>query len=423
MNLIKLFSLAFCLTFFSFLCVGQEENKLQQAFQYLLENNKKLKIEKSDIDNFVVNHTYTDENTKATYIYLDQTYQGIPIKNAMMVMVMNKNGKVIHTGNSCVEQLSKIEKITASGVLPSKLVVSAAQHLGVERPEEPSSFQRSNGGDLVFAKTSYVKSEIKARPIYEYDDRKNQIVLCYEITMDMANSADYWQISVAQGSSDFISKNNLTVYCTHTHNKWQHQENCEANQIINRDLAPKSKFQELVQNAPKYRVYPFPAESPNHGSHQLLTDPSIKVASPEGWNMIDGKGVNTTRGNNTTTFLDEDDNDQQDAGSAVVPMDSVNFDFPHDINQDPNLFKQAAQVNLFYANNMMHDLTYLYGFTEVAGNFQTKNYSGQGRGTDAVVSQAFDGFKASTPKLNRCFYGIDHLQQLILRLPLKLREI
>jgi extracellular elastinolytic metalloproteinase len=400
MNLIKSSFLAALTLILPTIMIAQDEIRLQQAYVYLKENLDKLKLEESDIPNFTVNHSYSDDKTKATYIYLDQTYNGIPIKNAMMVMVINKNGKIVHTGNSCVPQLSKVEKINSYGKTPSQLAVSAAVHLGIERPEEPLVLQRSNEGILTLSKTNFVKSEIKARPVYEYDEVNNKIVLCYEFTMDMAESSDYWEISIAQDNGNFIAKNNLTVYCNHTHNKWQHQENCEVVQKTTKDYRPKSKFEELVQNVPRYRVYPFPTESPIHGPQILVTDPSNKIASPEGWNMIDGRGINTTRGNNTNTFLDEDDNDTQDPGSAVIPTDSLNFDYPHDISQNPELFKNAAQVNLFYATNMMHDISYLYGFTEEAGNFQTKNYSALGRGSDAVVSQAFDGFKAPTPKLN-----------------------
>ncbi|KAH6571550.1 hypothetical protein BASA60_007119 [Batrachochytrium salamandrivorans] len=45
----------------------------------------------------------------------------------------------------------------------------------------------------------------------------------------------------------------------------------------------------------------------------------------------------------------------------------------------------AAAVNLFYISNMMHDITYQYGFTERAGNFQTNNFGKGGRGNDAIT--------------------------------------
>ena len=42
-------------------------------------------------------------------------------------------------------------------------------------------------------------------------------------------------------------------------------------------------------------------------------------------------------------------------------------------------------TNLFYMNNVIHDVMYLYGFDEASGNFQTTNYSG-GTGPAATTS-------------------------------------
>src|SRR5205823_3933431 len=47
--------------------------------------------------------------------------------------------------------------------------------------------------------------------------------------------------------------------------------------------------------------------------------------------------------------------------------------------------------NLFYWNNLLHDIHARYGFTEAAGNFQFNNYSGQGAGADQVMADAQDG--------------------------------
>ncbi|KAJ1942077.1 hypothetical protein EC988_006587, partial [Linderina pennispora] len=67
------------------------------------------------------------------------------------------------------------------------------------------------------------------------------------------------------------------------------------------------------------------------------------------------------------------------------------FDFPLDLTQEPSKYIDAAITQLFYTVNSMHDLSYLYGFDEAAGNFQDENYSGKGKGKDYVVAFAQDG--------------------------------
>jgi extracellular elastinolytic metalloproteinase len=66
------------------------------------------------------------------------------------------------------------------------------------------------------------------------------------------------------------------------------------------------------------------------------------------------------------------------------------FDFSLDLTQHPSKYKDAAITNLFYMNNIMHDLFYNYGFTEEAGNFQESNMGKGGLGGDSVIANAQD---------------------------------
>ena len=47
--------------------------------------------------------------------------------------------------------------------------------------------------------------------------------------------------------------------------------------------------------------------------------------------------------------------------------------------------------NLFYLNNVIHDILYRHGFDEAAGNFQANNFGKGGRGGDPVQAEAQDG--------------------------------
>jgi hypothetical protein len=59
--------------------------------------------------------------------------------------------------------------------------------------------------------------------------------------------------------------------------------------------------------------------------------------------------------------------------------------------QQPSQYQDAAVINLFYWNNIMHDLLYQYGFDEASGNFQENNYGNGGSGSDSVNADAQDG--------------------------------
>jgi uncharacterized repeat protein (TIGR01451 family) len=121
--------------------------------------------------------------------------------------------------------------------------------------------------------------------------------------------------------------------------------------------------------------------------------PADPEASPFGWHDTDGvegPEYTITRGNNVHAYLDEFD---QDSPSAPEPDggEQLSFLFPFDGNKEAADNKDAAVVNLFYANNRVHDLIYRFGFDEVSGNFQENNYDKGGQANDYVHAQAFDG--------------------------------
>ena len=79
-----------------------------------------------------------------------------------------------------------------------------------------------------------------------------------------------------------------------------------------------------------YRVYPSPIESPNHAlpvppadARVLMTNQEDVLASPYGWHDTNGAAgaeFTVTRGNNTHSYLDTNDDDAPDdgAGPAVT---------------------------------------------------------------------------------------------------------
>ena len=65
----------------------------------------------------------------------------------------------------------------------------------------------------------------------------------------------------------------------------------------------------------------------------------------------------------------------------------LNFVYVQDPTVDPDAVQanvDAARVNAFYVVNTVHDISYLYGFTEAAFNFQENNFGKGGVGNDRV---------------------------------------
>ncbi|MEL6614813.1 MAG: M36 family metallopeptidase, partial [Bacteroidota bacterium] len=124
---------------------------------------------------------------------------------------------------------------------------------------------------------------------------------------------------------------------------------------------------------------------------QTITNPDDPTASPFGWhdtNGAPGAEFTTTQGNNVHAYTDVDGNNSPDPGSSPSGGASLTFAPGLDLTMAPSTYRPAAVVNLFYWNNIIHDVMVQYGFDEAAGNFQETNYSGLGAGSDYVFAEA-----------------------------------
>ncbi|KAH6593676.1 hypothetical protein BASA61_004225 [Batrachochytrium salamandrivorans] len=73
-------------------------------------------------------------------------------------------------------------------------------------------------------------------------------------------------------------------------------------------------------------------------------------------------------------------------GKVIQAVDFANkASYKGHPNPSSRCHSRIFNVNLFYISNVMHDISYQYGFTERAGNFQTNNSGKGGQGNDAVV--------------------------------------
>lgn len=161
-------------------------------------------------------------------------------------------------------------------------------------------------------------------------------------------------------------------------------------------------------------VEPHDQQASPLGWHAVPASPDSTVppSAPKHWQseygwsdlMNSGLGANftDTRGNNVFA------QDNPTGGSSYElnyrpNAEHLNFTFPlgwqcHESKGDcigkvipPESYLNVSITQLFYTVNMLHDLSYRYGFDEAAGNFQQRNFGKKGLGNDAVIANAQDG--------------------------------
>ncbi|MEE8525197.1 MAG: M36 family metallopeptidase, partial [Thermoanaerobaculia bacterium] len=147
-----------------------------------------------------------------------------------------------------------------------------------------------------------------------------------------------------------------------------------------------------------YEVFAQPKESPLDGPRTIEIDPADVTASAFGWHDTNGSAgaeFTTTRGNNVCAQTDRNANNSA-CGTETQPDGGPTLDFtgavvPLNLAQSPIDYQEAAVANLFYWNNVLHDVLHRYGFDEASGNFQENNYGNGGSGSDSVNADAQDG--------------------------------
>jgi hypothetical protein len=210
--------------------------------------------------------------------------------------------------------------------------------------------------------------------------------LVWDLSIQPIKGDHWWSLIISSVTGELIFMNYWVSKCNFdTCEKDVHEHHVTSN---NSKLMPPPPPPGLDQ----YMVYALPIESPNHGNRSLVINPSDATFSPYGWHDVDGNigdEFTITRGNNV--FASDDINNDDAPGYSPDGGPSLNFDYAYDslVGVQGNL--DAVITNLFYMNNMMHDIWAYYGFDEESGNFQELNYSGNGLGADPVLADAQDG--------------------------------
>ncbi|MFZ4635479.1 MAG: M36 family metallopeptidase, partial [Saprospiraceae bacterium] len=359
------------------------------ALRYLRTHAAAFNLSPQDVSELRVSNEYLTKHNGLTHVWIQQMYQGNPVNNGLIGLHVRPNGEVLHLGHRFEPNLARRVNTTLPSLSAAKALDMAKLHLGFEGFATPAVREKINERNWVFEAGAISRKPIPVSATY-FVDAQHLVRLAWKVGIDQANTPDVWSLFVDAQTGEILDKYNHTVYCN-AGNLHAANELCADEQFE----APNAPAVAPANGASgSYRVFALPVESPAHGTQTLVTDPHDLTASPFGWHDTDaapGAEYTIPRGNNVFAYEDKDNNDTPpntpgpDGGAALV------FDYPYEADQEPIVNQEAAIVNLFYMNNMMHDITYRFGFDEKAGNFQENNYGRGGLGGDYVEAEAQDG--------------------------------
>lgn len=343
-----------------YLTPAKKGDPAQLVRNYLAGTTSKLKTTRTAVTTAEVTDLYTDSMSGLTHVYFRQTYNGLPVLNSVANGSVDGSGRLIAAATGFVRPGPVTKAIVKESEAPAVSAVDAVDHVAEELGIELSG--GAGVAPFLGEKIRVSAPGLQDQPIETnlvYVARgQTKVELAWRMVVELEDGSHWYELAVSASTGEVIF---ATDYVSHA----------------------------------TYNVYALPTEAPNDGVRTLVTDPHDPTASPFGWhdtNGVVGPEFTTTRGNNVHTYLDTDNSNSPDA-TTLDGGAGLNFNPGLDLTQSPSTLtnQQAALANLFYLNNRIHDITYQYGFTEVAGNFQSNNYGRGGSGNDAVNAEAQDG--------------------------------
>ncbi|KAJ7271283.1 Fungalysin metallopeptidase-domain-containing protein [Mycena haematopus] len=181
---------------------------------------------------------------------------------------------------------------------------------------------------------------------------------------------------------EFLALEDGSLHLTHVIQIQNEETNAWVEAFIDAHTAELLSVTDFVTKA-SYLVLPIQEEILTQG-FQTLTDPQDLLvlihltSSPDGWHS---DGTTNTTGNNAISFKGAQTATTAESSPGLV------FSFPQNAATAPTTTANvdAARVNAFYIVNTIHDISYRYGFTEAAFNFQNNNFGKGGAGNDRVT--------------------------------------
>ncbi len=310
---------------------------------------------------FRINDLRYDASTATTFVYLQQTLNGLDIVNAYANLAVQSNGTISSIYSSFVDTTKMNTSVQRFAELsPESALTALAHHYGWPNV---SGTRVAAISPLAIGQIALIEAPAIAREAVAYANayvpRENgQLEPAWRLNVQPVVSDSWLDASVSQldGSVLFVA--------------------------------------DWTADA-QYEVFAYPKESPSDGPRTRVVDPANSTTSPYGWHDTDGiAGPESvrTRGNNTVAYRDTDANNRPDIDSYVNGGASLTFAPPLDLTQEPATYAEASTVNLFYTTNRLHDIFANKGFYAEAGNFQRNNYDAtRGLADDPIFAEDLDG--------------------------------
>ena len=355
----------------------------------LLSSRSSDGMSQQDISELTIYNQSTNSRSEVEHVYAVQKHNGIEVFGANVAATF-RGQEIIHIGDNLQTGIaSKISNISPV-LTPVQAATKASNILGAG-VSSFSILEKTSSKEILLNKGGVSLDNVPVKLVYQLTEA-NEFRLAWDLSIHMIDEPHWYSVRVDAENGEILNKQDLIINCTfgpsHSHKKASAHKN---------KVRSNFGFNNIETNTAlageQYNVFALPLSNPNDGANLIVVDPQDPDASPLGWhdvNGIEGADFTITRGNNV--YVQEDlDADFETTGESPSGGADLNFDFEYNFNAAPVNMIDAVMTNIFYLNNVVHDVMYHYGFDEQSGNFQEFNYTGEGVGGDFVNVDAQDG--------------------------------
>jgi hypothetical protein len=354
---------------------------------YLQNNRSEFALQPQDIADVSILSQSFSNSLKANTVYVEQRYQGIVVFNSTSPFVL-RDGSVTSAKVSFVQNLASKINATSPTLTPNLAIAKAAGALGLDTPSNLTLLEMGIDNSFIYSNGNISLENIPVQLVYQKMEATNSLRLAYNLSIYLLKADHYYNVRIDALTGELLEIMDWVSQCEMPEFAPNHNHGLKNNESVLFGKNPSITNNTLVDA--QYRVFALPLRNPDDGPDTLIINPEDATASPFNWHDTNGAAgaeYTITRGNNVYAYLDLCDTN---SGGSPDGGPTLNFDFPFNLPQSPANFRDASTVNLFYLNNVIHDVMYQYGFDEASGNFQENNYGNGGNGGDSVNAEGQD---------------------------------
>lgn len=350
-----------------------------------------------------VTSSYTNPDTGVSHVYARQTAGGVDVLNGVANVNINNNGRVQSASqtfapmrqvrNAMRSARGRLTARTDQHASLKKALKTLCNHIGSDMDDDAIdtvSISEASSDEAwapkfiikgIPTKTAVDGSATAQQAMVRGSDGRLVHVWDFMLEQD-----DYsWNARISMSTEEVESLRDRRL----------RSGNCERGNRATKDGIEDHKPAKrsdggALEKRLSYLVVPITRQDPRDG-FDFVVNPETR-ASPNGWVATD-----KTSGNNAVAYRSSQSNVAEETSPDT-------FAYYHEDTESPGTPQNvgAAITNAFYVVNSLHDIFYIYGFTEATFNFQDDNYGKGGVGDDRVAisvqdSHDFNGVDFTTP--------------------------